>query len=241
MTTSKKLALISTVAILGLIAIAQPNAAHASDVTADFSGTSNPNGVWSYGSSWTIGGSFVLDTIKTNSVDGIGLTGWLANPSVGGADGSPYVAYNGTAGPITNNHNTVYQPGQLAIVPGFTNDYAVVRYTAPSAGTFNIASTFSGLSTLGDDVNVYILTNGVPMFSSSVVGSPDPASFSGTRTLALGETVDFVVATAIPDGVNYETTTLFSATVTTVPEPGVLGLVVASFGCLLSFRFMKRK
>ena len=108
MTTSKKLALISTVTVLGLVAIALPNAALAFDVTADFSGTSNPNGVWSYGWSTVVGGSFILDTIHTNSIDGLGLTGWVANQSV---DGSPYVAYNGTAGPITNNHNTVYQPG----------------------------------------------------------------------------------------------------------------------------------
>ena len=226
MSSLKKLTRISAITtVLCLVVFALPSAAVAYNVATDFSGSSNPNGVWSYGWSTSLGENLILDTYETNSLYG-GLTAWLGMPGPGGNPyASPYVAYNGTATSIVISVNNVYQPGQLAMVPGFTNDYAVTRFTAPSGGTFGIAATFSGLSRLGDAVYVYVLHNGSPIFSSSVFGSPSPTSYSVTTNLAAGDTIDFVVATGTPSGNNYETTTLLNATITpaTPPCPNLVG------------------
>ena len=226
MSSSRKSSRTSIIAtLLCLVAVTLPNVASAYSAAGDFSGSSNPNGVWSYGWSTSLGGNFILDTYEsTSSLNG--LSAWLGKPGPGGnAYASPYIAYNGTAAPIALNVNTVYQPGQLAVVPGFTNDYVVTRFTAPFAGAFSIAATFSGLSRLGDAVHVYILDNGTPIFNSSVFGSPSPTSYSGTTNLAAGDTIDFVVATATASGNNYETTTLLSATITpeAPPCPNLVG------------------
>ncbi len=132
---------------------------------------------------------------------------------------------------------TTYQPGQLALQSGDSNEVGIVRWTAPASGTFTIAATFSGLSARGDSADVHILYDGTSLFNSTVIGSPAPASFSGLQSVLAGDTIDFVVGSS--DGNPNEDTTGLSATI--VPEPGTLGLVGMGFGCLLSLCFLKRK
>jgi len=143
---------------------------------------------------------------------------------------------NFTANPVANNVFTIYQPGQLGLQPGSSNLESIVRWTAPSSGTFSINTTFSGLdTTFGDSADVHILHNGVSIFNSVV--SPNPASFSGPQSILAGDTIDFVVGNG-GNGINGDSTGL-SATI--VPEPTTLGLVAMSLAGLLSFRFLKRK
>ena len=88
----------STFAILVVLGIGSAaRAAMVWDAAADFSSIDNPNGVWSYGWSATLGGTFILDTdFQVFS----GLDQWRSNLSPTG-DGTPLVEHNGTAGPIT--------------------------------------------------------------------------------------------------------------------------------------------
>jgi hypothetical protein len=232
MITSRKSILVSTVAtFLCLAALTRPGVAQSYSAAGDFSTAGNPNGTWSYGWSLGLGSSFVLDTSNTTAYSGLGLDGWLGAQHL---DGIPYVLHNGTANPITLA-STTYQPGQLAEQSGESNQYCVVRWTAPSSGTFNIAATFTGLSSHGDSSDVHILLDGVSIFAADV-GSV--TNYSGLQSITAGDTVDF----AIGNGGNgpEEDTTALSAIVT-VPEPGTLGLIAMGFGCLLSFRFLKRK
>ncbi len=226
-------------ALLCLATVALPSAASAYSAVGDFSVASNPNGVWSYGWSYGVGSPFHLDTTNTPAYTGLALGGWLGNVDSAPGAGYPYTLYNGTANPVTNNHTVVYQPGQLGLQPGSSNEDSVVRWTAPFSGTFSIAATFSGQSTIGDSVDVHILNNGASLFNTTVIGSPDPASYSGLQILAMGATIDFVVGNG-GNGFNEDTTAL-SATIVAVPEPSTLGLVAAGLGCLLSLRFLKRK
>ena len=152
-------------------------------------------------------------------------------------DGSPLVLHNGTANPVSDA-NSNFQPGQLALGPGFFLQYSVLRWTAPTSGTFSINATFSGLSFLGDTADVHILHDGVSIFDSNVTGSPSPTSYTGALGLASGDTIDFAVGVG-SDGNYNEDLTALSASI--VPEPGTLGLVGLGLGCLLPFRFLKRK
>ena len=236
MTASKKSILVSTVAtLLSLVVLALPSAAQSYNAAGDFSATSNPNGAWSYGYSYGVGSAFILDTTNTAFyAPGVPLSGWLGNENPAPFTGYPYALHNGTAGLATNNVFTVYQPGQLAESPGDSNECSVIRWTAPTSGTFNIAATFSGLSSQGDSADVHILLDGTPIFNSIVGG---PATFSGLQSITAGDTVDFVVGNG-GNGGNEDTTAL-SATI--VPEPTTLGLLAMSLASLLSFRCLKRE
>src|SRR5262245_35917994 len=78
------------------------------DAATDFSPTANPNGVWSYGWTQTLGSSFVLDAIRENL---LGLDFWegsIANDAPPGHH--PLVLHNGTA-------NTVITAGTVSVAP----------------------------------------------------------------------------------------------------------------------------
>ena len=214
MSSSKKSALTSIITtLLCLVVVALPHAALADDVAADFSTNSNPNGVWSYGWSTTLGSAFNLDTSNTAAAYGLnGLGGWLSNQS---AEGVPYLLRNTTANPILVAGATTYQPGQLALNM-HESEYAVLRWTAPSSGLFSITATFSGLSSVGDSADAHILLSGASIFDSTVIGFPGPATYSGLQTLAKGDTIDFAVGFG-PNGNDHEDTTGLAATIVACP------------------------
>ncbi len=238
MSSSKRLAFISIfTTLLCLIVVALPQAALAYDAAADFSTSNDPNGVWSYGWSTTLGSAFTLDTSNTTAAYGLtGLGGWFMGPGPEG--GIPSALLNSTANPILLPPFTNFQPGQLTLNM-FQSTYSVLRWTAPSSGSFSIAATFSGVSTIGDSADVHVLLNGVSIFDSTVFGFPSPTSYSGTLNLASGDTLDFAVGFG-SDGNDHEDTTGLAATIVAVPEPGTFGLVGAALGCLLPLRFLKR-
>ena len=233
MTNSKKSFFIrASTMLLSLLVIALPRTASAFSAAGDFSTASNPNGTWSYGSSTTLGSAFIPSTIPTNHYSGLTLDGWLGTSD---SSGTPYVLHNsGTVNAFPGD--ATYPPGQLAEHPGALGQYSIVRWTAPSSGTFSISATFSGLGA-SDSADVHILKDGVSFFNANVNGSPSPQSFSGLQSVLVGDTIDFVTGSGT--GGNSGDTTGLSATI--VPEPTTLGLVAMSLVSLLSFRFLKRK
>ena len=238
MSSSKKSVVIATFATLFyLAALALPSTAQTYNAAGDFSATSNPNAVWSYGSLSLLSG-FTLTTSNVASYGGTGLSGWVGNLDAR-PDGIPYILHNGTANPITLV-NTTYQPGQLALQAGLNGQYSDVRWTAPFSSSFSIAATFSGLSSAGDSSDVHILLNGTSIFDANVNGSPNPQSYSGLQTLAAGAILDFISGTG-NDGSPNEGNTALAASIIAVPEPNTVGLVGMAFGCLLSIRLLKRK
>ena len=209
-TTGRNL-IVST--LLGLGITLRPDGARAFDAAADFSSAANPNsGVWSYGSSYGVGSTFLLSSISTQNYQGLSVSGWLVDQSPAGV---PNVLHNGTTHSATLAVTT-YQPGQLAESPGYSNEMSVIRWTAPFSGTCTVAATFTCLSaaalSVGGSVDVHILHNGVSIFDNDAVNETAPASFSGSEELLVGDTIDFAVGNG-GNGPNEDTTGL-SATIT---------------------------
>jgi probable HAF family extracellular repeat protein/ELWxxDGT repeat protein len=93
---------------------------------------------------------------------------------------------------IVPNDVLVMEPGS----PGFNApDLTVTRFTAPSAGTFDIAGSFADLQKASVDLKIVI--DGKTVFSSSFSGQSPyqgtiPFSIAGI-SLQAGQTIDFVV------------------------------------------------
>ena len=191
------------------------------DVAADFSATNNPNGVWSYGWSSTLTSVFnqYTDKYKPEGMGGIDVWG------SGDRSYGPSVAYNGTGSAITiDEHNITWQIGQLSLGPGYNGQYSHARWTAPYAGTFDIATVFTLLDGDGGSTDVYVLHNGVSLFDGGLYGFGVPSSFSSfstTVSVGIDDTIDFAVGYG-GDGFWNDSTAL-SATI--VPEPATLLLL----------------
>jgi len=202
------------------------------DVAADFSATSNPNDVWSYGWSSTLTSAFNLypnhgkfdDTI--NPIIPIDVWAGSNFPY------SPNVSHNGTGSVNTDHPTIIWQTGQFSLHPGDSGEYSHALWTAPYAGIFDIASTFTGIDVgtygyppgyWGTTTDVHVLHNGIslPGGDGFVNGFGDTWSFSTTVSVGMGDIIDF----AVGDGGNGNTcdTTALSATI--VPEPASLLLL----------------
>jgi hypothetical protein len=234
----RKLALIVTQAILagGLITLQSNCSAITYDAALDFSLNSNPNGVWSYGFSTTLGGALVLD--DENIQDSSGLYIWR---NAGQEPNGPSFAFNPTASTITITGVTedlVWNPYQLSMDPGSAGQYCVLRLNAPESGEYQIQGAFSSVDQyFGAKTDVHILLNGTSFFDSEVYGTTSVTDFDQTIQLNAGDVVDFAVGTdGLPWG--WDTTGL-DAQITPVPEPSVIGLLVVGLS-LIYLRHYKR-
>jgi len=163
----------------------------------DFSTRLNPNAAWSYGFTTSVGGPFTLDTISGSTFFS-GEVGWFGPISGATAPGYPLVV----AGP-----NVI--PDVLDMGPG-PSSYAVVRWTAPSRGRWDVVGQFFGTGlTTGD---VHVLRNGTPVFDSPLNGS-QVAPFSLAIDVAPGDIIDFAAGPG-PGGNNDFDPTGFNVTIT---------------------------
>jgi hypothetical protein len=198
-------------------------------VGKDFSTTNNPNGVWSYGSETTLGGAL---TLFTSIVDNNGVEIWN-NPSL--QDGA---GYNGTASAAASCPSCSIPAGDAMLGPGSDLSYSLFRFTAPVAGAFDIEASFFGADFQGPTTtDVHVVLNGVPLFSDAVngYGPTSTKSYSGIQTLAIGDTVDFVVGPGADNNFSFDTTGL-TATISSAPEPATLGLMCVSLLVLWKLR-----
>jgi len=191
------------------------------DVAADFSATNNPNGVWSYGWSSTLTSTLNLYPNHGKFDDPIiPIDVWAGS----NFPYPPNVSHNGT-GITIDTHNTItWEPGQFALHPGESGEYSHACWTAPYAGTFDIASTFTGIDRWGTTTDVHVLHNGISLFDGSVNGFGDTSSssFSTTVSVGMGDIIDFAVGYGSNQNETCDTTALFA---TIVPEPATLLLL----------------
>ena len=109
------------------------------------------------------------------------------------ADREPWVTKNPAAAPVETPFGFVWPAGQLAIHPGQNGESGAVRFTAPAAGRCRIETVFRGLNRA--TVDVHVLHNGKGLFEDrlNLAGRPNEARHAGELTVALGDTLDFVV------------------------------------------------
>jgi hypothetical protein len=231
----RRLGLVLTV----LASMAAPTRARADliyDAASDFSLSSNPNGVWSYGDSATPGGPLILYTVAQSS-SGIDLWG------SSGPFTPPWVGHNGTASVVDIGSSVQFQPGQLGFHPGAGGEFSIVRFTAPMAGTFDLSASFSGLDFVGPtSTGVHVLQNGNPIFNGLVngFGPGSGPSIDTTLSLAAGDRLDFAVDFG-SNGNFFNDSTGVSVTLSTsaVPEPP--STVMLGTGAISILWFMTRR
>jgi hypothetical protein len=185
------------------------------DVAADFSATNNPNGVWSYGWSSTLTSALNLYPDIVNHSNGLDVWTVLSW-------GCPNVSHNGTGSAIDES-GIIWQPGQFSLHPGGGGEYSHARWTAPYAGTFDIAAMFTGTDFWrGPTTDVHVLHNDTSLFDGLINGFGNTSSFSMTVSVGIGDIIDFAVGYGIND--NYNDNTALSATISAIPAPGALML-----------------
>ena len=228
--------------ILGLTA--KPSFSAIFNVASDFSLTNNPNGAWRYGWSSSLGSSFNLYNNVGKQTPTIDL--WY-DPT---KTGSPLVVHNSTA-TEDNSHPTItYQPSQLGFHPGYYGEYSIVRWIAPEAATYSLATMFTGLDHVGlTTTDVHVLHNNILLFSNLIngFGASSSKSFATAGTVQVGDTIDFAVGYGNNQTQSYDSTGLDATISTTppavsesVPEPStVLGGL--AFSAFIAKMRMKRK
>jgi hypothetical protein len=237
---------IASLAVLGLLFLTTQSvsAGPIYDAAADFSIATNPNGVWTYGYSLSLtpGAGLTLYTMSNNADGGNpNFIAWTANI----ADSVPAVLKN-IASTTQMSFGTVsLLPGELAFHPGPSDQFSFVRFTAPQAGLYSIATTFTGRDVDGTTTDVHLLHDGTSLFAGEVTGfgsSSDVVVPSMLLNLAAGDTIDFAVGFGTDDNFFFDTTGLsaritnVTPVVTPVPEPGMLILLVIGLVGVTGYR-----
>ena len=190
------------------------------DATAEFQTLSNPGSVWSYGYSSSAGAGYALTLF-----DAAGASAWsMSNYSTLGTP----AAFLNTGAPV-NGVGT----GQLALHPGplANGDVAILRFTAPTAGSYSVTGQFfagdigsmQGLLILNDDATHPLQTFG---------NTTDASVFAPlTLTLAAGAHLDFAVGN---NGSFYYGSTPLSVQINSapVPEPSSYALLLGGLGLM---------
>ena len=197
----------------------------AQDIVTSFSGTANPNGVWSYGQYVESPAAFSLLTAQNAGFPTCGLPYWSDA-------GYPDVIANNSG--LTQSCGTVTIPtDELWLHPTNTGGTdADVRWTAPADGTYEITGSFSALDSTSTTDS--ILVNGTPVFSTFICNPGNGktcttvntrAPFSVAETLTKGSTVDFTVNCCTLPGQNF----LFDSTgLTGAIDSNLTGLSLAA-------------
>jgi hypothetical protein len=182
--------------LLPLICVTEGTASIVFDAAADFSISGNPNGVWSYGYSGALGGTYNLLAGSATSLFGnSNFDAWLL-PVVQ----HPFVAING-ASTVQQGAGLRLPPGGLGLHPGpnANNEFAIVRWTAPVSGFYDVDAAFTDRdygAPGGATTDVHVLVNGSSLYDGIINRNGwglGPTPFSAALSFTAGDTVDFVV------------------------------------------------
>lgn len=142
------------------------------DVGADFSLEKNPNGVWQYGYSATKSldpAEFRLD--KQTEI--VGATGFYhpAEKKGPGPGYYPYIAYNRTdETQYGSQKGWAVRAGQIAMEASNSGQYSLIRFVAPTTGTYQFTVRFEGIHFGLSSTDVHVLHNAKSVFDAEIQG-----------------------------------------------------------------------
>ena len=217
--------------VAGLGALAEPAAAQTYSSSADYSQTTDPNGVWAYGSLPAAGPGYVpnaataLTVFDTTSIVQTGLQAW----TTAGGVGVPSAAYNYSGSDLSRS-DSIFRPGRMVVHAG-PSLAGAVQFTAPAAGTYSLNVHFENRTT----------NRGWPVYVFQGAALLDTATFTDglqggghdymnpALVLAAGETVTFAAGPRF-DGDFNSTVTQVDAVLTPVPEPAAVLAAAVGLG-----------
>ena len=172
------------------------------DAVKDFSLASNPNGVWSYGWVSSLGAPLNLYTFGDYSCPPPNVPLWHFQQDCGL---QAYIGHNDTDQLICYD-TWCLPPRYLQAHPGANRELTVVRWTAPSAGTFLIQGAFVGLDCTPVRADVHVLLNSTTLLHSGPLTSCKlPLKFQQTLTLSAGDTIDLLLGSGPDHNSTYDT------------------------------------
>ncbi|BBO33697.1 hypothetical protein [Lacipirellula parvula] len=129
-------------------------------------GDSNPsqNGPWSYGTFFALGQPFeAAETSTVTTYDGQYVqVQWINDLSAANLE------FNMTNNWVYDPYGGARAPRSATLHPGSSAEYAVLRFTAPTADFYTFDVNFTGNSSAGTTSDAVILVNGVTQFSGLV-------------------------------------------------------------------------
>jgi hypothetical protein len=184
----------------------------------DFNVSSNPNGVWSYREGVNSA------TLLSRSYSDSSIQSWSSSLIVASNGGYyPFVARNVSGGtlPVGWTVDVLQMHPSESLVP------SVVRWTAPTAGTWKVQGSFTSLSSGFTDINIY--RNTTSIVSGVLSGSGSPAvTIDQEIVLNAGDFLEFAVGAQGNwggDGVGFKAT-ITTASPPAVPEPSSMAVAV---------------
>lgn len=165
--------------------------------SANFSASTNPGLVWSYGWMTNIGGNFMLLTYAKSTVsdNGVPFRAWQYSASE-----QPAVNWNSTTNlAIIYGGRASLAGGEILFHPGpdgTPRNFGVIRLTVPfgQGGTYRLESAVAAVLTNSpaSDTDFHIAVNGTEIFGRFLAAGQG-AGFTNQLTLLAGDTVDFLI------------------------------------------------
>ncbi|MCC6356653.1 MAG: PEP-CTERM sorting domain-containing protein [Verrucomicrobiae bacterium] len=200
--------------------------------------TLNPNSLvpqWSYGYRFTLESTNLTLFATGDHTDGTtyaDLEGFIGNGvsvlvNVGNA---PIVINNGP-GPLAD-----LNPGEMHLHPSPDNAYAIVRWTSPLGGDFDLSAYWYDQDPYGGNgASAHILVNGVLLFDEAFNNGGGTSTVQ-TVSLNVGDVVDFALGSR--GDFSYDGTRFDASVGAAVPEPSALGAFLAA--CAVAWRMRRR-
>lgn len=190
------------------LALQPSNAQTTFDAAVQFSAFSNPSGTWTYGWEPSVGGTFTPNGSQRSNIYP-GLDTWEGPDSCGVEFNFPFISFNRTDSTLNYASGVSLSPNMLSLHPSCSGKVGVLRWTAPAGGTFTVTGLFQGIDTRNTTTDVHIRLDSVEsLLDANINGFGAQAPFVVTRTLAAGDTLDFVVGMGTDGGVSADSTGL---------------------------------
>jgi len=164
------------------------------NAVGDFSVTSNPHGVWSYGWATAFEGTFT--SLATSQNPCLGITGVICWWNGDGLPTAAQIIRDTNQAPVS--YLTIVAPTDMLWLAIEGNE-VIVRWTAPAAGTYSIGGSFSGLDTGQASVNVGVYQDGTTALAAGNISAygQQYAFNIPSVTLTAGTTIDFIGVDAV--------------------------------------------